>query len=71
MVVDGNTSTMNRRWESSISYLSQTETLLPGEVLGSGTVGFGCFDGTHYGCFRSKIAAHCVQNDLQRCHLFL
>jgi len=42
MVVDGNTSTMNRRWESSISYLSQTETLLPGEVLGSGTVGFGC-----------------------------
>lgn len=42
MVVDGSTSTMNRTWEDNISYISQTETLLPGEVLGSGTVGFGC-----------------------------
>lgn len=38
----GNTSTMSRTFEEVIEYVSQSETLLPGDVLGSGTVGTGC-----------------------------
>lgn len=38
----GNTSTMYRSFENIISYVSQSETLVPGDILGSGTVGNGC-----------------------------
>lgn len=39
---DGNTSTMYRSFADIISYVSQSETLVPGDILGSGTVGNGC-----------------------------
>lgn len=39
---DGNTSTMHRPFESIISFVSQSEPLVPGDILGSGTVGNGC-----------------------------
>lgn len=38
----GSTSTMSRTFEQVIEYVSQNETLLPGDILGSGTVGTGC-----------------------------
>lgn len=38
----GNTNTMHRTFEEIIEYVSQHETLLPGDILGSGTVGKGC-----------------------------
>lgn len=38
LVVEGNTGKMTRSWADNIAYLSQDDTLLPGEVLGSGTV---------------------------------
>lgn len=41
LVVEGNTGTMTRKWADNIAYLSLDDTLLPGEVLGSGTVGQG------------------------------
>ena len=38
----GNTSSMFHRFEQVIAHISRSETLHPGEVLGSGTVGTGC-----------------------------
>ena len=38
----GNTSEMAWRFEDCIAHVSRSETLLPGEFLGSGTVGGGC-----------------------------
>jgi 2-keto-4-pentenoate hydratase/2-oxohepta-3-ene-1,7-dioic acid hydratase in catechol pathway len=38
----GHSSTMHHRFEDCIAWVSQCETLHPGEVLGSGTVGNGC-----------------------------
>lgn len=38
----GNTSTMRWTFEDVIAHVSQSETLHPGEFLGSGTVGNGC-----------------------------
>ena len=39
---DGNTSSIYHTFESMIEFLSRDETLYPGEVMGSGTVGTGC-----------------------------
>lgn len=39
---DSSSSTMNWRFEDVIEFVSREETLHPGEVLGSGTVGWGC-----------------------------
>ncbi len=38
----GNTGTIHWRFDQIIAFLSDSETLYPGEVLGSGTVGNGC-----------------------------
>lgn len=38
----GTTADMRFRFEEIIRYISQDETLLPGDVIGSGTVGTGC-----------------------------
>ena len=38
----GHSSTMYHRFEDCIAHVSQSETLHPGEILGSGTVGNGC-----------------------------
>ena len=38
----GSTSTMYHTFEDIIAYISQSETIYPGEILGSGTVGNGC-----------------------------
>jgi len=38
----GNTSSISRSFESVIAYMSVSETLVPGEFIGSGTVGSGC-----------------------------
>ncbi len=38
----GNTGTIHWRFDEIIAFLSESETLYPGEVLGSGTVGNGC-----------------------------
>ena len=38
----GNSGTMYWRFEDLISYITRSETLYPGEFLGSGTVGNGC-----------------------------
>lgn len=38
----GNTNTMHRTFEEIIEYVSKSEPLKPGDVLGSGTVGKGC-----------------------------
>ncbi|BAQ10189.1 2-hydroxyhepta-2,4-diene-1,7-dioate isomerase 2 [Bacillus sp. OxB-1] len=38
----GNTNTMFRTFEEIIAYVSQSETLVPGDIFGSGTVGNGC-----------------------------
>ncbi|PLX57285.1 MAG: isomerase, partial [Chromatiales bacterium] len=37
-----NSSTMDWRFEQCIAHVSRGETLYPGEILGSGTVGGGC-----------------------------
>jgi 2-keto-4-pentenoate hydratase/2-oxohepta-3-ene-1,7-dioic acid hydratase in catechol pathway len=39
---DGNTGTMDFKFPQIISYLSQDDPLYPGEIIGSGTVGYGC-----------------------------
>lgn len=39
---DANLDTMHYRFEDLVAYVSQSETLYPGEVFGSGTVGGGC-----------------------------
>jgi 2-keto-4-pentenoate hydratase/2-oxohepta-3-ene-1,7-dioic acid hydratase in catechol pathway len=39
---DGNSGTMHWSWGQIIEHVSRSETLHPGEVLGSGTVGGGC-----------------------------
>jgi 2-keto-4-pentenoate hydratase/2-oxohepta-3-ene-1,7-dioic acid hydratase in catechol pathway len=38
----GHSGTMHHRFEDIIAFVSQAETLHPGEILGSGTVGGGC-----------------------------
>jgi 2-keto-4-pentenoate hydratase/2-oxohepta-3-ene-1,7-dioic acid hydratase in catechol pathway len=38
----GNSSSMHWKFEDLISFISRSETLYPGEFLGSGTVGNGC-----------------------------
>jgi len=38
----GNTKDMHWKWEDCISHVARSETLVPGELLGSGTVGDGC-----------------------------
>lgn len=38
----GSSSTMHWKFEDLIAYISRSETLYPGEFLGSGTVGNGC-----------------------------
>ena len=38
----GNSSSMYWKFEDLISYITRSETLYPGEFLGSGTVGNGC-----------------------------
>ena len=38
----GNTRDMRWRFEDVIAHISRSETLYPGEFLGSGTVGNGC-----------------------------
>ena len=37
-----NSGTMHWKFEDLIAYISRSETLYPGEFLGSGTVGNGC-----------------------------
>jgi 2-keto-4-pentenoate hydratase/2-oxohepta-3-ene-1,7-dioic acid hydratase in catechol pathway len=39
---DGNSGTSHWTFEQMIAHVSKEETLYPGDVLGSGTVGFGC-----------------------------
>ncbi len=38
----GTTNSMHHTFEDIIAYISQSESIYPGEVLGSGTVGTGC-----------------------------
>jgi len=38
----GNSSSMHHRFDDLIAFVSRAETLHPGEILGSGTVGTGC-----------------------------
>jgi len=38
----GSTSTMHHKFEDIIAFVSRSETIYPGEVFGSGTVGTGC-----------------------------
>lgn len=46
---DASSSTMNVRFGAMIAHISQGETLHPGEIIGSGTVGTGC--GMEHGRF--------------------
>ncbi len=39
---EGNSSTMYHKFEKMIAFASQDETLYPGDLIGSGTVGTGC-----------------------------
>ncbi len=39
---NGNSRDMHFSFEDIIAYISQEETLYPGEFIGSGTVGNGC-----------------------------
>ena len=45
----GSTGDMHWRFEEIISYISRSETLYPGDFIGSGTVGGGC--GLELGAF--------------------
>ncbi len=47
----GNSASMHHRFEDMIAFVSRSETLHPGEILGSGTVGSGC--GLEHGRFLS------------------
>jgi 2-keto-4-pentenoate hydratase/2-oxohepta-3-ene-1,7-dioic acid hydratase in catechol pathway len=38
----GNSSTMHHKWPAILAHISASETLRPGEIIGSGTVGTGC-----------------------------
>ena len=38
----GNSGTIHWKFEDMIAHISQSETLYPGEFIGSGTVGGGC-----------------------------
>ena len=38
----GTTADMHHRWEDVVAHISRDETLYPGELIGSGTVGGGC-----------------------------
>ena len=38
----GNSSTMHHKWPALLQHISASETLHPGEIIGSGTVGTGC-----------------------------
>jgi len=49
VVSDGNSGTMHWRFEEVIAYMSRSETLRPGEVIGGGTVGGG--SGLEHGRF--------------------
>lgn len=42
LFVEASSSEMNWRFEELIAYISQSETLEPGDIFGSGTVGDGC-----------------------------
>jgi 2-keto-4-pentenoate hydratase/2-oxohepta-3-ene-1,7-dioic acid hydratase in catechol pathway len=48
----GSTATMHHRFEDLIAFVSRSETLHPGEILGSGTVGTGC--GLEHGRFLQR-----------------
>jgi 2-keto-4-pentenoate hydratase/2-oxohepta-3-ene-1,7-dioic acid hydratase in catechol pathway len=48
----GSTATMHHRFEDLIAFVSRSETLHAGEVLGSGTVGTGC--GLEHGRFLER-----------------
>ena len=39
---EGNTRTMHHSFEKMIAFASEAQTILPGEIFGSGTVGGGC-----------------------------
>jgi 2-keto-4-pentenoate hydratase/2-oxohepta-3-ene-1,7-dioic acid hydratase in catechol pathway len=39
---DNSSNTMHWKFSDMIAHISKSETLYPGEVIGSGTVGFGC-----------------------------
>jgi 2-keto-4-pentenoate hydratase/2-oxohepta-3-ene-1,7-dioic acid hydratase in catechol pathway len=41
LVGGGSTSGMYHKWERIVSFISRDETLYPGEIIGSGTVGKG------------------------------
>ncbi len=47
----GHSSDMYHRWDAILAHISQSETLYPGEVIGSGTVGNGC--GAEFGRYLS------------------
>lgn len=47
----GHSSEMHHRWDAILAHVSKDETLYPGEVLGSGTVGNGC--GAEFGRYLS------------------
>jgi len=38
----GNSGTMHHKFEDMLAFISRSETLYPGEVIGTGTVGTGC-----------------------------
>jgi len=42
ILCDGNSSTIHWKFADMIAHISQAETLYAGEVIGSGTVGWGC-----------------------------
>jgi 2-keto-4-pentenoate hydratase/2-oxohepta-3-ene-1,7-dioic acid hydratase in catechol pathway len=42
VVTDGSSAGMQHSWAEMVAYASQGETLYPGDILGSGTIGNGC-----------------------------
>lgn len=76
---DGNSGTSHWTFEQMIAYVSNEETLYPGDVLGSGTVGGGCgyeldrwvqpgdlieLDISHLGTLRHRIVRHSPLQDI-------